>query len=103
MVSDDSSANVRITSTGSLLINKVDISLKGKYTCEADNGVGDKLTKSISISVRGNKLTVLDFKKACAKWSYIFSFLLLHDYALSKYLKYSEIITTCILSVNFYF
>ena len=65
MVSDDSSANVRITSAGSLLVNKVDISLKGKYTCEADNGVGARLTKSISISVRGNKLTVLEFESVC--------------------------------------
>lgn len=65
MVSDDPSANVRVTSTGSLLVNKVDISLKGKYTCEADNGVGAKLTKSISISVRGNELTILDFENVC--------------------------------------
>ncbi|XP_054724336.1 cell adhesion molecule Dscam2-like [Uloborus diversus] len=44
---------MRVTQTGSLIIGKVDSSMKGSYTCEAENGFGKSLRKTISISVRG--------------------------------------------------
>lgn len=72
------------------MINKVDISLKGKYTCEADNGVGAKLAKSISISVRGNEMTVLDFKRRVLSEALHFVFSL-HEHELCKYLSFLHV------------
>ncbi|KAF8793261.1 Titin like protein [Argiope bruennichi] len=48
----DPSASIRVTSSGSLVINRVEARMKGIYTCEADNGFGLPLQKTISISVR---------------------------------------------------
>ncbi|GBL76511.1 Hemicentin-2 [Araneus ventricosus] len=51
-ISNDSAAIIRVLTSGSLVISKVEASLKGLYTCEADNGFGKSLQKMISISVR---------------------------------------------------
>lgn len=55
-ISSDSSRNIYVSTTGSLILNKVEAAMKGTYSCEADNGFGTPLKKSISVSVRG-KLT----------------------------------------------
>ncbi|GFU20643.1 down syndrome cell adhesion molecule-like protein 1 [Nephila pilipes] len=47
---------VRASETGSLIISKVEASMHGSYTCEADNGFGEPLKKEILISVRGEFL-----------------------------------------------
>lgn len=39
--------------SGTLVVGKVDASMKGSYTCEANNGFGKPLTKTIQLSVRG--------------------------------------------------
>lgn len=44
---------MKVSTTGSLILSRIDVSMKGSYTCEADNGFGKPLTKSIQISVRG--------------------------------------------------
>ncbi|XP_054724338.1 cell adhesion molecule Dscam2-like [Uloborus diversus] len=51
-ISTDQISTMRVTQTGSLIIGKVDSSMKGSYTCEAENGFGKSLRKTISISVR---------------------------------------------------
>lgn len=55
-ISPDSSRNIYVSTTGSLIINKVEAAMKGAYSCEADNGFGTPLKKTISVLVRG-KLT----------------------------------------------
>ncbi|PRD30311.1 UNVERIFIED_CONTAM: Dscam2 [Trichonephila clavipes] len=57
-ISSDPSSAIRIAPSGSLIINKVEASMKGLYTCEADNGFGKSLLKTISISVRGKYLKI---------------------------------------------
>lgn len=52
-VSSDATSIIKISSTGSLFIGKVEAPMKGSYTCEASNGFGKPLTKTIQISVRG--------------------------------------------------
>ncbi|GFU20638.1 down syndrome cell adhesion molecule-like protein 1 [Nephila pilipes] len=56
LISSDPSAAIRVSPSGSLIINKVEASMKGLYTCEADNGFGKSLPKTISVSVRGEYL-----------------------------------------------
>lgn len=53
VISSDQSSVVRSTSSGSLVISKVEASMKGQYTCKADNGFGEPLTKTIELYVRG--------------------------------------------------
>lgn len=45
--------NLMFDGSGTLLISKLDISMKGSYTCTADNGIGKPLQKTIFISVQG--------------------------------------------------
>lgn len=52
-VSMDAMSAIRTSSSGSLLINKIEAAMKGSYTCEASNGFGKSLSKSIQLSVRG--------------------------------------------------
>ncbi|XP_071041046.1 cell adhesion molecule Dscam2-like [Parasteatoda tepidariorum] len=52
-ITSDSSSTVYVSSTGGLVIGKVTYSMEGSYTCEAENGFGLPLTKSISLTVRG--------------------------------------------------
>ncbi|XP_054724340.1 cell adhesion molecule Dscam2-like [Uloborus diversus] len=50
-VSEDSSRNMYLSNTGSLILSKVEASMEGPYTCEVDNGFGKPLRKTIFISV----------------------------------------------------
>ncbi|XP_055938217.1 cell adhesion molecule Dscam2-like [Argiope bruennichi] len=52
VISNDPSSPIRVSSTGSLIINKVEATMKGTYTCEAENGFGIPLKKAILIAVR---------------------------------------------------
>ncbi|GBL76510.1 Down syndrome cell adhesion molecule-like protein 1 [Araneus ventricosus] len=58
VISNDPSSPIRVTSTGSLVINKVDALMKGTYICEAENGFGNPLRKEIFISVRDAPVVV---------------------------------------------
>lgn len=49
----DQTSNLRISNSGSLIINKVESNMKGSYTCKAENGFGEPLQKTIEIHVRG--------------------------------------------------
>ncbi|XP_035232059.1 Down syndrome cell adhesion molecule-like protein Dscam2 [Stegodyphus dumicola] len=51
--SSDISSRIAVSQSGALEISKVEANMKGLYTCEADNGFGKPLSKTISISVRG--------------------------------------------------
>lgn len=53
IINADSSAVVRVSSTGTLEISKVKDTMKGFYTCEADNGFGKPLLKVIELAVNG--------------------------------------------------
>lgn len=55
-ISTDSSRSVYVSSTGSLILSKVEASMKGSYVCEANNGFGKSLKKTVLISVRGKCL-----------------------------------------------
>ncbi|GIY86358.1 down syndrome cell adhesion molecule-like protein 1 [Caerostris extrusa] len=48
IASNDPSDSIRMSSTGSLIIQKVEASMKGPYTCEAENGFGSPLKKNHS-------------------------------------------------------
>lgn len=52
-VSSEATSAIKVTSSGYLLIGKIEAPMKGSYTCEASNGFGKPLTKTIQISVRG--------------------------------------------------
>ena len=52
-ISSDPSSVIKVSTNGNLVISKVDVSMKGSYTCEADNGFGKPLSKTIEILVRG--------------------------------------------------
>ncbi|XP_035232060.1 Down syndrome cell adhesion molecule-like protein Dscam2 [Stegodyphus dumicola] len=52
-ISEDSNQMVYVSKNGSLVLNKVDSSMKGSYTCVADNNFGAPLKKIIFISVSG--------------------------------------------------
>lgn len=52
-----------MSSPGSLILNKVEASMKGSYTCEADNGIGKPLMKTITVAVRGKLGQVFYNKK----------------------------------------
>ncbi|XP_071041049.1 cell adhesion molecule Dscam2-like [Parasteatoda tepidariorum] len=52
-ITSDSSSTIHVTSIGTLIISKVIYSMEGSYTCEAENGFGPPLTKTISLTVRG--------------------------------------------------
>lgn len=63
----DSTGTVYTSNSGSLILSKVEASMKGVYTCEADNGFGKPLKKRILISVKGKMLKVLADNKIFAK------------------------------------
>ena len=52
-ISSDASSAIKVSPSGSLSISKVDASMQGSYTCEANNGFGKALFKTIIVSVRG--------------------------------------------------
>lgn len=52
-ISSESTSAIKISPSGSLLIGKVEATMKGLYTCEANNGFGKPLLKTIEVSVRG--------------------------------------------------
>ncbi|KAG8170511.1 hypothetical protein JTE90_000334, partial [Oedothorax gibbosus] len=52
-IPSDPSSMIRSSTSGTLIINKVDISMESIYSCEADNGFGHTLKKDIVITVRG--------------------------------------------------
>ncbi|GFU20647.1 down syndrome cell adhesion molecule-like protein 1 [Nephila pilipes] len=51
--SSELSTFMKYDSSGKLSISKVDASMKGSYTCIADNGFGTAIQKTIQISVQG--------------------------------------------------
>lgn len=53
LISSDPSSVIKVSTNGNLVISKVDASMKGSYTCEADNGFGKPLSKTIEVLVRG--------------------------------------------------
>ncbi|KAG8178097.1 hypothetical protein JTE90_017446 [Oedothorax gibbosus] len=53
-IPSDPSSMIRSSTSGTLIINKVDISMEGIHSCEADNGFGHTLKKDIVITVREN-------------------------------------------------
>ncbi|KAG8174360.1 hypothetical protein JTE90_011412, partial [Oedothorax gibbosus] len=54
LIPDDQVSSIRASSLGALVISKVEASMKGSYTCEANNGYGEPLRKTVLITVRGN-------------------------------------------------
>ncbi|XP_054724339.1 cell adhesion molecule Dscam2-like [Uloborus diversus] len=65
-LSSEFSTVMRVSSEGSLLISKVDSAMRGAYTCEADNGIGKTLKKSIYVHVKASAMggeapVVVDF------------------------------------------
>ena len=52
-ISSDASSTLKVSPPGSLFISKVEASMQGSYTCEASNGFGKALFKTITVSVRG--------------------------------------------------
>lgn len=56
-ISTDVTSIIKASPDGSLSIGKVEASMKGSYTCEANNGFGKALFKTIQIIVRGKKYT----------------------------------------------
>ncbi|KAG8173217.1 hypothetical protein JTE90_025387 [Oedothorax gibbosus] len=52
ILSTDASSVIHSSESGSLVITKLDSSMKGSYVCEANNGYGEPLRKEIFVSVR---------------------------------------------------
>ncbi|KAG8178098.1 hypothetical protein JTE90_017447 [Oedothorax gibbosus] len=50
----EQASTIRTSEGGALIISKVEASMEGSYTCEANNGYGEPLKKVILISVRGS-------------------------------------------------
>ncbi len=52
--------DLELLGNGSLVLWRVGLRDEGQYTCAAENGVGDPLTKTVSLKINGkNKLVEL--------------------------------------------
>ncbi|XP_054724337.1 cell adhesion molecule Dscam2-like [Uloborus diversus] len=50
-ISTEQSSTIRVSPSGTLIIDKIEATMKGSYTCTADNAFGKPIKKTIFISV----------------------------------------------------